>query len=458
MDMTTRAPLEETRPAPAEVSPRTAAVARRLFSPLERLLHVQAASGAVLLVATIGALALASSPWGDAYRRLLAAPVGLVLGPLRAVHPARFWIDEALMTIFFFVAGLEIRREIHEGVLSSVRRAALPLAAAIGGMVAPSLLYLALAWGDPVARRGWAVPMATDVAFALGALALLGKRAPRELRVLLLALAMIDDVGASLVITAFYSDPLRWDGVVVALAAVGVVLFMRRAGARRAALYVVPGAVLWIGMLRAGIHPTMAGIVLGLLTPARAWLGPDALAEEARTTVERVVVGIEEPPRGEVEAGLLAEETRHLERVRREALAPATRLLTLLDPWVAFGVVPLFAFTNAGVSLRALSGGPTAVTLGVVVGLVVGKPLGIVAAAWAATRLRAAVLPAEVGLRELVVLGLVAGVGFTMSLFIGALAFPDDPRLEEAKAAILAASVVASALALVVGRVARRRA
>jgi len=253
--------VESTIPngTPPEAAPWAARVVRRILTPIEAFLHVEASSGAVLLLAAVGAMVAANSSFRDAYHALVELPIGMVVGAHQVVQPTRFWINDGLMTIFFFVVGLEIRREIHGGELSSLRRAALPAAAAIGGMVTPAALYLLVllvAGADPHARVGWGIPMATDIAFAVGILALLGKRVPPALRVLLLALAIIDDIGGILVIAIFYSAALDLGGLLVAIGGVALVLVLQRVGVRRALLYVPAGFLVWLGLLLSGVHPT----------------------------------------------------------------------------------------------------------------------------------------------------------------------------------------------------------
>lgn len=422
-------------------------LAKRAFAPVERFLEIEASSGIVLLVAAAVALFWVNSPWGDSYHALWHTPVGLSLGNWGFERPLHFWINDALMTVFFFVVGLEIRRELHHGELSELKRAALPLAAALGGMVAPALVYLAL--NPPQTASGWGVPMATDIAFAVGVLALLGKRVPPALRVLLLALAVVDDVGSILVIALFYSPGIEWTGLLVVGAGVGATVLMQRLGVRSAWVYIFPAGVVWAGAYRSGVHPTLAGVIIGLQTPVRAALGPLHFLKKADASVAAL-----RHKAFEGEKALLPH-LDDLNRVRREAISPVERLQHLLHGWVAFGVMPLFALANAGVALSAISlkGDSLAVFLGVGAGLVLGKPLGIVALSWLAVRLGIASLPRGVGFVQVAVVGLVAGIGFTMAIFIAQLAFRDPAHLETAKVAVLAASGLAAALGLAAGRV-----
>jgi NhaA family Na+:H+ antiporter len=424
-------------------------VAEKILRPLERFLHVEAASGIVLLVAALVALVWANSPWSSSYEALWHMPITLGAGSLVFTQTLHFWVNDGLMAIFFFVVGLEIRREIHEGELADLKRAALPVAAAIGGMLAPALIYLACN-PAPETRQGWGVPMATDIAFAVGVLALLGTRVPPALRVLLLALAIIDDIGAILVIAIFYSSGVSWIGLLVAAGGVLGVLVLQRLGVRQALVYVLPGAVLWMGMLGAGVHPTIAGVILGLLTPVRPWFGKDGFVAVAHEAVEEL-------RSNERAAGVqaLLPPLQRLKEAQREALAPVVRIQAELHPWVAFVIMPLFALANAGVSLQGLSladAGATTVMLGVLLGLVIGKPVGILLASFASVKLGICALPRGVAWRGILLVGVVAGIGFTMAIFIAGLAFPGDGLLSAAKLAVLLASGVAAVLGLAMGR------
>jgi Na+:H+ antiporter, NhaA family len=373
-----------------------------------RFLRLEAASGVVLILATAVALAWANSPWSGSYAHLWHTSLGLRVGAFAFERSLEWFVNDGLMVIFFFVVGMEIRRELHHGELSDWRRAALPGAAALGGMLVPAALYLVFA-GSPATRSGWGVPMATDIAFAVGILALLGRRVPAALRVLLLALAIIDDLGAIIVIAIFYSSGLALSGLLVAAAGIGVITAMQRSGVRAKLAYVAPALVVWAGIYAAGIHPTIAGVIVGMMTPVQA---------------------------------------------RDGAVSPADWLIEKLHSWVAFGIMPIFALANAGVSLTSGPLDPNSwrVVAAVAIGLVVGKPVGVFLACWLALRLRIAALPAGTGLRHLVVLGVVAGVGFTMALFIAKLAFTDATLLAAAKTGVLAASAIAAVCGLILGR------
>jgi Na+:H+ antiporter, NhaA family len=428
--------------APPGSSGRVHRLALRAFAPVERFLAVEAASGILLLAAAAVALVWANSPWRESYSALWHIPFGVRLGPLSFERDLHFWINDGVMTIFFFVVGLEIRREIHRGELSELRRAALPLAAAAGGMLLPAGIFAALNHGRE-SIVGWGIPMATDIAFAVGVLALLGSRVPAALRILLLALAVIDDVGAILVIAIFYSSGLEPMGFAVLGVGFVAIILMQVIGVRSPWAYVLPSIVVWSGAYGAGIHPTLAGVAIGLMTPVRAWFGPEEFVEHAGASISAVKQHKEEDERA------LLPHLEHLDRARREAVSPVERIQHALHGWVAFGAMPLFALANAGVSLgdTAFSGEALLVFAGVGLGLVLGKPVGILVLSWLATRIGVAALPRGVTWPQVAVVAVVAGIGFTMSIFIANLAFAGQSDVINAsKMAILVASIAAGGL------------
>jgi NhaA family Na+:H+ antiporter len=436
--------------APPEVWRPARHAARALFRPIESFLHVEASSGILLLVAAAVALVWANSGWRASYEHLWHTPLSIRLGQWSMDQDLHFWINDLLMTVFFLLAGLEIKRELVSGALSDARRAALPLAAALGGMLVPAVLFIALNAGRPGAH-GWGVPMATDIAFAVGVLALLGRRVHPSLRVLLLAFAIIDDVGAILVIAIFYSSGLAVDGIVVAGVGLLLALSFLWIGVRPGLVFAFPLLVMWGGLYRAGIHPTIAGVVLGLLIPARAWYGPKgfmAVAQRALAEFQR------RADAGKPDHDLL-EPLDEMATAQREAVAPGVRGEAALHPWVAFGIMPLFALANAGVNLGgidfAIPGG-WMVLAGVAAGLFIGKPLGVLAASWLSVRLRLCVLPEGVSWRAIVVMGAAGGIGFTMAIFISELAFRGNDLLELSKLGVLAGTAVAGAFAILGGR------
>lgn len=414
--------------------------------PLDRFLHVEASSGVVLLVVAALAMIWANSPWADHYTRLWDTPIGLRIGGVAFERSLAWFVNDGLMAIFFFVVGMEIRREMHHGELSELRRAALPLAAAVGGMIAPALLFLTLVGPDPTARGGWGVPMATDIAFAVGVLALLGKRVPAAVRVLLLAVAVIDDLGAILVIALFYSSGVSLAGFGVAGLGLLGILALQGLGVRTPLVYLAPALVVWGGTYAAGVHPTIAGVIIGLITPVRAWFGPEGFVRGVQHELNRLTSGSTTPAE-------LSQALRQVEMVRQGAISPSERLIEALHPWVAFGIMPIFALANAGVSLQGISlDGPNlGVATAIAAGLVFGKPLGVLLASGLALRLGIAKLPRGMGLPQLAVLGAVAGIGFTMALFIAQLAFKDPALLGAAKIGVLGASLAAGVLGLGLG-------
>jgi NhaA family Na+:H+ antiporter len=436
-------------PTPPEARKPLVRLARFAVGPIERFLGIEAASGLVLLGAAAVALAWANSPWAASYHALWNTPVGIRVGAFGFERSLAWLVNDGLMVIFFFVVGMEIRSELHHGELSEWRRAALPAAAALGGMVAPAVLYLAVA-SAPETRAGWGVPMATDIAFAVGILALLGRRVPPALRVLLLALAVIDDLGAIVVIALFYTAGVSLPGLLVAALAIGAILALQGIGVRAKLAYVPPAVVAWAGVYGAGIHPTIAGVVVGLVTPVRAWFGTHGFVAGVRPELERLARA--EP--GALSPRAVAEVLRGVDAARREAVSPAEGLIDTLHPWVAYGIMPLFALANAGVTVQvgALQAVAWREVGGIVLGLVAGKPIGVLAACGLAVALRIGALPAGIGLRHLIVLGAVAGVGFTMALFIAGLAFEEGPLLDAAKIGVLAASAVAATIGLALGR------
>lgn len=435
---------------PPEAWERACAAAQTIVKPLKRFLHVQAASGILLLIAAVAAMIWANSPWQHSYHHLWHAPITLGFADFTFRTDLHFLINDGLMVLFFFVVGLEIRRELHEGELADFKRASLPIAAAVGGMAVPALVFLALNYSEPDALRGWGVPMATDIAFAVGVLALLGKRVSASLRVLLLALAIIDDVGAILVIALFYSTGVAFSGLAIAALGVLAIMIMQRLGIRSPLVYVPPGVVIWAGMLTAGIHPTIAGVVIGLLTPVRPWFGGRGFVKEANRSLET----FRQQLRPEVDQHELARSLDRLDQARREAFSPVVRLEVAMHPWVCFFIMPIFAFANAGVTLgevNIVSGSGVSLGAGIILGLALGKPIGIVGASFLVSALGLAQFPRGVDWRGLLVVGAVGGIGFTMSIFIADLAFSNPELLGVAKLSVLVASLLAGTFGFVAG-------
>jgi NhaA family Na+:H+ antiporter len=425
-----------------------------ILRAIVRFTRIFASSGVLLMAAAAVALGWANSPFAASHERLLATPFTVGAGALVISKPLLLWINDGLMAIFFFVVGLEIKREILVGELASPAKAALAIAAAAGGMAVPATIYWALNGGTPGAP-GWGIPMATDIAFALGVLALIGERVPLALKVFLTALAIVDDLGAVAVIALFYTETVSWS----ALAGAGVVLLalvaLNRLGARNPLPFVVLGLVLWVFVLESGVHATIAGVLLAFTIPASRRVDPAAFAARARSLVD--AFERERGAPGELTSGQ-SDALGELESATEDVETPLARLEHALHPWVAFGVMPVFALANAGLRLDGdlASAATSRVALGIALGLLIGKQIGVLGAAWLAVRAGIASLPEGVRWRQVWGASLLAGIGFTMSLFIAGLAFPSPSLLAEAKLGILAGSLVAGIAGwIVLARVAR---
>lgn len=392
-------------------------VGDRAAGAIRDFLQLQSAGGVVLMAAAAIALAVANTPAGGLYQALLDTPVEVRIGALRLAKPLLLWINDGLMAVFFFVVGLELKREVMEGELSNPAQIALPALAAAGGMAAPAAIYWALNAGDAVGSRGWAIPAATDIAFALGVLSLLGARVPRGLKVFLVTVAIVDDIGAIAIIAVFYTEQLSGTSLAVAAAALAVLALLNALGVRSGAVYVFVGLALWVAVLKSGVHATLAGVALALFIPLRP---------------------------AEPDGRSLLRDLEHD-----------------LHPLVAFGILPVFAFANAGVSLQGMTLGSLLepVPLGIFVGLVIGKTVGVFSLSAAAIGVGAARMPEGATWGSLFGVSVLCGIGFTMSLFIANLAFAEAaPALAvSAVVGILAGTVVAAALgylfvALALGR------
>jgi NhaA family Na+:H+ antiporter len=429
-------------PARSYGSVKTAArrsyIARRVVLPVQAFLHTEGLGSAVLLGAALVALAWSNSPWRASYEALWRTPVALEIGGFGLRADLRHVIDDGLMAIFFFVVAMEIKRELVEGDLSSPRRAALPVVAALGGMIVPALIYTALNAGGP-SVRGWGVPMATDIAFAVGVVLMLGDRVPPAVRTFLLALAVADDLGAIVVIAVFYTKAISLPMLGLAAALVGVLAIMRRLRIRAAAANVPVGLMLWAALFQSGVHATVAGVILGLMMETRPWFSLYAFSDSMRKFHARFRRALDRGNFDHAET-LMGQ----LEELGRGTEPPLDRQFRLIHPWSSFVILPLFALANSGVTLSGdlLSSAATSrLAWGIALGLAVGKPVGVIGFAWLATRLRWATLPKGVTWRHITTAGLLAGIGFTVSLFVAELAFEDPKHLAEAKVVILAASL-----------------
>ncbi len=422
----------------------------RVVRPFQLFAQRQASGGLVLLGCAILALAWANSPWAWAYGQMLGVPLGISLGEQMLRLDLRHWINDGLMAIFFFGVGLEIKREFLVGELAERRKAMLPIVAAVGGMVVPALIYAGFNFNG-AGGKGWGIPMATDIAFALGALAILGSRIPEALKVFLVALAIVDDLGALVVIAIFYTASIEWRGVAVIAALVLALWVANRIGARRGSIYLLLGLGLWAGFYMSGLHATLAGVLTALFVPARVKIVPDALPQVIRRGAD------------DIEAQALDNEPDAMDPDRvaiigaiggslDAATAPLQRFEHMVQPWVAYGILPAFGLFNAGVAIDAtvLRALPTAVPLGIMVGLVLGKSVGIGLASWLAVKTGLAALPEGSTWRQLIGTAFLAGIGFTMALFISGLAFHDTHFEREAQLAILIGSLLAAAVGLAI--------
>ncbi|VYT70539.1 Na+/H+ antiporter NhaA [Metakosakonia massiliensis] len=370
---------------------------------LQRFFSSDASGGIILIIAAALAMLLANmGATSGLYHSFLETPVQLRVGALEINKNMLLWINDALMAVFFLLIGLEVKREMLQGALASRRQAVFPIIAALGGMVVPALVYLAFNAQDPIAREGWAIPAATDIAFALGVLALLGSRVPPALKIFLMALAIIDDLGAIVIIALFYTNDLSVLSLIIAAAAIVVLVALNLSGVRRTGIYILVGTILWTAVLKSGVHATLAGVIIGFMIPLK----------------------------------------------ERDGKSPAKQLEHILHPWVSFLILPLFAFANAGVSLKGvtLEGLTSLLPLGIIAGLFIGKPVGISAFCWLALKLKWATLPEGTSMRQIMAVGILCGIGFTMSIFIASLAFASvEPELINwAKLSILIGSVLSA--------------
>jgi NhaA family Na+:H+ antiporter len=420
-------------------------VPRLVARPFREFLDTEVAGGVVLLVAAAAALIWANSPLSDSYETLLSTEISIGVGGYTIAEDLQHWVNDALMVLFFFVVGLEVKRELAMGELSDTKKAAFPSVAALGGMVVPALIYTAFNFGG-AGSAGWGIPMATDIAFAVGILALFGNRIHPSLKVFLLSLAVADDIGAIVVIALFYTSDLNPVALLVAGGLFGLVALLRAMRVIWIPLYVLVGAAAWLATYESGVHATIAGVVLGLMTPVRPRRDP---SKEPVGSLDADPDRLED---GESE-GFAPHEVRAWRLRTQERVAVGEYLEHVLHPWTSFVVIPIFALANAGVALtgddvsNALS---SPVTLGIVAGLVVGKLAGISLFAYAAQRIGFAEVPEGVSGRQIVGAAAIAGIGFTVSLFITELAFEDAALIDEAKVGILVASVLAAGLGAVV--------
>ena len=414
-----------------------------LLKHVHSFMRMEAGSGILLMLMAVLALVLANSAWSEEYFSILQVPLTVGAGSFIISKPILLWINDGLMAIFFFVVGLEIKREVLVGELSSPRQAMLPIMAAIGGMVVPAGMYVLVTGGTPYVD-GWGIPMATDIAFALGILALLGSRAPVSLKIFLTALAIIDDLGAVLVIAIFYTSQIKMVALLAAAAILAVLVAGNRLGIQKTSFFVVLGIALWFALLKSGVHATVGGVILALTIPARSRLDPRSFSKKVTDLLGqfKATSGEEEETSGESNQ----EVVHSIEVLSKAAETPLTRMEHALHGWVAYAIMPVFALANAGVDFRGvniLDALLHPASLGILAGLVIGKQVGVMFFSWLALKLKIADMPGGVNWLQLYAVAIMTGVGFTMSLFIAGLSFDDPLVLERAKTGIIAASFVA---------------
>ena len=425
----------------------------KIIGPFERFLQQTTAGGIILMGMTLLTLIVASSPWGDAYRHLWETPVRIGMGLQNMEMSLHAWVNEGLMAMFFMLVGLELKREIMVGELASLRNAALPVAGAIGGMLTPAFIYFLFNPSGPSAA-GWGVPMATDIAFSVGILVLLAWRIPKNLIIFLTALAIADDLGAVLIIALFYTQTIDMAFLSVAVGLLGILILCNRGGIRHALPYAILGIFLWLALLKSGIHATLSGVLLAFTIPTLPIYTPqqfDEQLDEMRNAFRSSAVnpeGLDVP----LDITRMYATAESLEKASSAVQSPQQRMEHHLSPWVTFGVIPLFAMANAGLDVFAMPFREVIIqhlTLGVVLGLVLGKFFGISGFAWLAVRFGFARLPSGVQWRHILGAAWLGGIGFTMSLFIGQLAFADKPSLfEEARLGIIMASTISAIVGL----------
>ncbi|HEC17653.1 MAG TPA: Na+/H+ antiporter NhaA [Sedimenticola sp.] len=419
----------------------------KIVTPFEEFIHRQTTSGLLLMATAILALVLANSTLSGFYQHLIHTPVGISVGGWSLEKTLQHWVNDGLMALFFFLVGLELKREILVGELAVPRQAALPIVAAVGGMVLPALIYFAIN-PDGEAARGWGIPMATDIAFAIGALVLLAGRVPKALITFLVALAIVDDLGAVVVIALFYTDQLVWEALLSAAAILSVLIVFNRVGIRQPLPYFLLGVLLWSALLKSGVHATLAGVLTAFTIPARPKYDPARFSRHVKDLMARFDAS-HQPGTSIMTNDALRAVVQTLENGVQKVGAPLQRLEHGMHLPVAFLVIPVFAFINAGIPMGFAGLGDTLahpVTLGVMLGLVLGKFLGIAGASWLALRLGFGQLPAQTRFSQIAGVALLAGIGFTMAIFIAELGFASQPEyLLMAKTGVLVASLVAGA-------------
>ena len=429
---------------------------RAVRAPIQNYIHTEEAGAFVLLAAAVAALVWVNSPWADSYADFWHNYISFDIVIFSLNEDLGHLVNDGLMAVFFFLVGLEIKRELLHGELSTFRKALIPTAAAAGGMVVPALMYVAFNGTSGEGARGWGIPMATDIAFALGVLALLGRRIPAELRVFLLGLAVVDDLGAIAVIAIFYSETINWADLGMAVALFGVIAALVRFGLRSTGIYIILSIFMWQFLLESGIHATLAGVALAALVPTEPYIQRKDYPAAVEILLGDLKAATEAGDEERAEAII-----KEIERLTSGTEGPMEQIEGLVHPWVSFLILPVFALANAGIVFTSDSvsaAAESSVTLGVLVALPVGKALGVFGATWLAVRLGIGSLPEGVSWGQVLGVGLLAGIGFTVAIFVSSIAFDDAALVDQAKMGVFAASVLAGVVGYVLLRAAGGRA
>ena len=422
----------------------------KILRPFQRFFRTQASGGIVLLVCVVVAIAWANSPWEEYYNKIWHTDFTIGIKDFILTQSLHFWINDGLMAIFFFVVGLEIKRELIIGELASFRKASLPIGAALGGMIIPAVIYAIINSGTD-SLRGWGIPMATDIAFAIGILALFGNRVPLALKIFLTALAIVDDLGAVLVIAIFYSTDIYLTSLIIAGIILIALIICNRLHIRHPIVYLLLGLALWLALLKSGVHATIAGVISAFTIPAKARINSKDFVEKGKTIINNLEssenIGEKVPSTKEFNSAVY-----HLESISNKVLSPMHRLEHKLTYWVAYLVMPIFALANAGlkIDIELLTNIFNPISLGIILGLVFGKQIGIVLFSWFFIKIKIADLPKNVSWKQLHGVSAIAGIGFTMSLFIAGLAFDNILFMQEAKLGILFASTIAGIIGAII--------
>tara|TARA_B100001248_G_scaffold262674_1_gene260764 strand:+ start:9383 stop:10747 length:1365 start_codon:yes stop_codon:yes gene_type:complete len=427
---------------------------KKVVKPIQEFMHMEASGGIVLIFMAVLAMIWANSPFRDSYFDFFHTYIKLSIGDFVLKHSLLHWINDALMVIFFFVVGLEIKREMVIGELSTAKKAALPIFGAIGGMLVPAGIYWLLNPAGSPGASGWGIPMATDIAFAVGILTLLGNRVSLALKIFLLALAIVDDLGAVMVIAIFYTESISTVALGSAAALIFLCILLNKAGVRNLLVYIIAGIFIWLFFLKSGVHATIAGVILGLITPVQSWIDKNFFFNEVNRFADKAAKSMKEFVDNKEQAVIPHNTMRSLEELNflaKESVSPLDRIIHALHPWVTFFIMPVFALGNAGVYLGGVdmaSVPQNPISIGVFLGLLVGKPVGIFLFAYLSVKMKISSLPQDVNWTQLIGVGFLAAIGFTMALFISNLALSPE-TLDYSKIAILAASTVAAIIGFV---------